>query len=789
MKKISILLSGVMILSCLLSCSNSQGLDTEDPGQGDDRPALHSKVRISPTIAKATETEFEVGDAIGVDIILENGQSYVKNSRLVYDGTVFSGDLEWYDGTDICTIAARYPYREDYLVDLSTEDDTILAESFTVQTDQSAGMDGSDYIFGYISSVTPSEGPLNMVFQHQMSRLEIEVTNNSGKEFAALKVGGVIPDILLRGEIVEITPFARDGKYYALIPSQEATLVLSFTLDGEPRTAEVASAYYQSGRQHTISLTIKPETGVLAALTGEIDGWDNHGFVYPALDSDSIYGLLKKTFDGSSGRFFSRCYFLMCEMRADNVCQSGNSTDPFTHYNLYEELPSYYTQVWPIMDLVINTATNYISRSAAWDAESAHKLGENYFFRAFSYFSLVNLYARQYSIGKNDGRFPLKTENGYIPSTVAEVYDHIVSDLNQAIDLMSGGDDPSRDHGYVTSTAAKALLSRVYLYMEKNAECERICDQLLQGDPGQYLTYDLPNYFKTARTNPETIWCIDYDSDESMDMASLGSLYYSPDGSGRTGWAEFYWSDPLIELFGRYPQDLRFNAYFVQYDKADDGSKMVHWPLEGDSFNRRNALVRNVTPDPAGNYSFTYDNVEYTATRKSVAGVNNGYPQYFIDYLGQETQVFVRDNVKSYEGLRNNYPLYMMTKFSGQDGDSNLSSPVILRWAEVILNRAEARAKLGKEAEAVEDVNIIRARAGLPQEAMLSTRNYADMGYDTLLDAILDERRMEFCFEGHRFFDVFRNKKQMDRRFAGYHPWEVIDYTDPRIPYTLPVSI
>ncbi len=45
----------------------------------------------------------------------------------------------------------------------------------------------------------------------------------------------------------------------------------------------------------------------------------------------------------------------------------------------------------------------------------------------------------------------------------------------------------------------------------------------------------------------------------------------------------------------------------------------------------------------------------------------------------------------------------------------------------------------------------------------------------------LDERRMELCFEGHRFFDVFRNRRPLDRRYVGYHTWEIIQPGDLRI--------
>jgi starch-binding outer membrane protein, SusD/RagB family len=84
-------------------------------------------------------------------------------------------------------------------------------------------------------------------------------------------------------------------------------------------------------------------------------------------------------------------------------------------------------------------------------------------------------------------------------------------------------------------------------------------------------------------------------------------------------------------------------------------------------------------------------------------------------------------------------------------GDDNI--PVV-RLAEMFLVRAEANARLGAPAETVQsDINIIRARAGLAGIAATVTTQPA------LLDAILQERRVELAMEGHRFFDLRRHQK------------------------------
>lgn len=74
----------------------------------------------------------------------------------------------------------------------------------------------------------------------------------------------------------------------------------------------------------------------------------------------------------------------------------------------------------------------------------------------------------------------------------------------------------------------------------------------------------------------------------------------------------------------------------------------------------------------------------------------------------------------------------------------------VIRLAEVLLIRAEAAARLGMLAEAIDDVNTVRNRAGLADlDASVDTQ-------EEVLLAVLDERRLELFYEGHRFFDLKR---------------------------------
>jgi tetratricopeptide (TPR) repeat protein len=113
---------------------------------------------------------------------------------------------------------------------------------------------------------------------------------------------------------------------------------------------------------------------------------------------------------------------------------------------------------------------------------------------------------------------------------------------------------------------------------------------------------------------------------------------------------------------------------------------------------------------------------------------------------------------------RNDYSIYFMNKYTGEGGVPLLSSPVVLRLAEMYLIKAEALAKLGREAEALEMANVIRRRAGLEGGQLYSLDNL--QGFNTVLDAVLNERRLELAWEGHRSFDLFRNDKPVDRSYV-----------------------
>ncbi|WP_338768770.1 RagB/SusD family nutrient uptake outer membrane protein [Bernardetia sp. ABR2-2B] len=115
-------------------------------------------------------------------------------------------------------------------------------------------------------------------------------------------------------------------------------------------------------------------------------------------------------------------------------------------------------------------------------------------------------------------------------------------------------------------------------------------------------------------------------------------------------------------------------------------------------------------------------------------------------------------------------------KFGGENAISGLSSPRVIRYAEVLLNRAEAQAKLGNLSAALADVNSIRSARG------------ADALGSITVDEVLEERRRELAFEGHRLFDLTRNGlgvTRIENTNLGGAP-SVIDFNDPKIILPIP---
>ena len=601
----------------------------------------------------------------------------------------------------------------------------------------------------------------------------------------------------------------------------------------------------------------------------------------PVLTTNGIYTLFqdriayKGQSGGESGNYYIRHIFQINELRGDNVTVSGITEDPFINPYRYTDDNTakniYYT--WWMAYKIIDTANGdiLILKEAEESDMNNHLMGENYFFRALCHFQMVTLFAMPYNYTPDASHLgvPLRLEGAdkYTTSreTVGKVYEQIVEDLKAAKNYMikdkEGTFVRGNDKGYVSWHAAAALLARVYLFMGENQLCVDECDELLATNPTSLSGYDYADYPTHTYDHPETIWCVHLKDTHEWAVdhgeASIASMYIKAalDGGKTIGWGEHYWSEYLIDLFHRYPEDKRFNAYFRMIDPrpakegntksqktydemqaAMNGTLSVVYPIPGgggDYCTGAVAIAATANADGSVNFQSQGKQIgeeEYPAGSGKMVPVfeyNNHVAKRQILHNGRDTIYFVENSDANFPGVAIDgvkrvwvrpgpnhatpgkktdpdtgekyaerqsdadaryraaigrtdnggfYMRYYNTKFCGQGGNPMMTSPVFLRWGEVVLNRAEAYAKLNEGGKALADVNTIRRRAGIPE-----MNNYAAFGYNSVLEVVLDERRMELCFEGHRYFDVFRNKLAMDRRYVGYHTWEIIQPDDIRI--------
>ena len=500
---------------------------------------------------------------------------------------------------------------------------------------------------------------------------------------------------------------------------------------------------------------------------------------------DGCYSLLKDEVEFlgySSGNTFNRHFFQMSEFPADNCNLSSHTTDPLyeaTALKMTDNLKNVGT-LWMVGYKVIYMTNTIIETLVEGEsADSDHLLGEAYFVRGWMHLNLATLYARPYSHGRDNLGVPLhiSTNNAVVTrAKVGEVYDQIVKDLQKASELMGAS---RGNKGYPSKETALGILSRVHLYMENWDAVVSTVDAMLGGAaPASKLDADLANLFINAKTSNEVLYCIAHETvTDDMGQSSIGSMYLHSDDEA-IGWGEIYPSNPLLYLYERYPMDLRYTAFIhPQYPGLD--SYTVYFPdpeTENDDSGRLN-LTANATVDANGNYTFTYEGTTYQLEKRTV---NGEYFEYHVNYKGVDCLARVHKTMKN----SNTHPIYYMSKFSFQDGKAMISSPVVCRWAEVILNRAEAYAQLGQDAKALEDVNVIRTRAGIPAEGMFAAGKMH--GYNSVLDVVLDERRLELAFEGLRTHDLTRNKIDIDRKYPGAQPWEVVPYNHDHLIYPIP---
>lgn len=515
--------------------------------------------------------------------------------------------------------------------------------------------------------------------------------------------------------------------------------------------------------------------------------------------SQGSYRLLK-----NDGGLIDNGYYFWA-FGADDVTWNGTSTgSTFKLYDYSRNIASSTTEyTWELGYRVIGNCNKIIEIIQGLGNESTREqtimMGENYYLRALSYFLLVNEFAQPYSNNPTQNLgLPLKltSDPNDLPqsrSTVAEVYDQVVLDLKDAITYLTlqQGETP-KSNIYATKEAAEALLARVYLYMENWDGAWEMANKVITS--GRF-ELERGNRFATysqliPEDNKETIFAVRRTLDKDDDGYSrMGSMYIRIDGSG---WEEMSPSSRYLELLELHlnandmPQDLRSKFIVKRY--VEDGVAdytPVGYPnnvYEDWTFayavkqaNTANYEYKqlDVEKQADGTFLITKDASKFQSATIQEEAYNTGTRYYVVGqdgnkYIGRiEPKVF---DASTKRGKSSLFLVYAINKCSYQEQSKHLWSPIISRLAEMYLIRAEANYEKGGSVQAtLDDINILRERAGIPEWTMENIAT-AESGNPKDVHKIIEEERMlELAWEGHRRFDVFRWRHTMDRRYPGGH--------------------
>lgn len=375
----------------------------------------------------------------------------------------------------------------------------------------------------------------------------------------------------------------------------------------------------------------------------------------------------------------------------------GNETE-LCNYT-YTPSHRYISRTWYVQYRGIQRACVIIDRLTDTDigneSEKKRILGEAYFLRAFYYFHLVRLFGEVPIINHEVTDLTMvQTEK----SSVAQVYEQIVSDLKLAIGNLPVSNANGRAHYY----AAKALLGKVYLQMA--------------GEPL-----------------------------EDSEAAALAEVELNEViQSGRFELVKDYFS--LFDASNEYSSEYLFDVEFANNGTTTYGGQVGTI----DGVQTPNNLYWSAVWSTQEFYE-TYDPADLR--RDNIAR---------FKYVYDDNQNLVKEDLSSEPIYYAYKFRHALTEEGRGPGWANWANPInfpIIRYADVLLMYAEAvwRAHEVPSPEALEYVNQVRRRGfGVDIKTPNEAVDLKMMDGDKFAEALLAERSFELCFEGQRWYDLVR---------------------------------
>ena len=350
------------------------------------------------------------------------------------------------------------------------------------------------------------------------------------------------------------------------------------------------------------------------------------------------------------------------------------------------------------------------------------KFGENFikvrsaevrFIRAFAYYRLIRVYGGVVIRTNVDG----PDQNDKARVSEAESWAQVIEDLKFAGENLPASWD---NNGRITKAAAYGMLSRAALYAkewnlvtEAADSCAKYGGKLSMEANGGYA-----GVF-ASRTNPENLLTIAFLPGYASQGAShRADVFFRPVGDGK-----YHNNSSVFGAFG--PTSELVDSY-----EMADGTEFS-WATHGtDPYAGR---------EPRFYASILYNGADWEGRKIDTSvGGEDGISDF-------KTQGTAPSSVTGY------YLKKWVTeddKTWAKNGSSHFA--IMLRFAEVLLNKAEAYAELGDLTKALECLNEVRSRVGLPAK---TTADKAEF-----MKFLRHERMVELAGEGFRLWDLRRWK-------------------------------
>jgi len=449
------------------------------------------------------------------------------------------------------------------------------------------------------------------------------------------------------------------------------------------------------------------------------------------------------------------------DVRSDDAYKGGNGTSDGDVFHQLEIQQGVLTTNWNINDMWVrlyncisrvNIALTVLESCDDSYAAKQQRIAEMKFLRAYAHFLLKRLYKNIPFILKSDLTYEEYNALSNREFTNDEGWQQIINDLLAAFNTLP---ESQEELGRPTKGAAAAFLTKVYLYKAyrqddpatnqvTSVNREDLKKVIEYSDAKYYGNYglekDIHNNFRPEEeyeNGRESIWAIQYSRNDGSTYGNLNWSYglIPPSISGVTdGGCDFY-----------KPSQNLVNAYRT----GADGLPLL------DTFNDRDYDRAADNADPRLFLTVGIPDLPYMFNKKYIIKRNHTWSRSNGLY---GYNVTLKQNVDP--ALANVYLI------KGSYWASSMNR-IVFRYADVLLERAEAYAQMGKTDEAIRLVNQIRNRAAgstqmiasYPADYGVSFKVNSYSGSYSQEDAVKIvkmERRLELGMESERFFDLVR---------------------------------